>query len=74
MPPTALEEKGLASGERHQVIRALKAAGVPTSVLHVIASGDSVALCKAVGATGPKARAIMDGDEASQANNLAGLL
>ena len=54
--------------------KALKANGVPTSVLLVIAAGDSLALAKAVGATGPAVRLIDAGDDASLAANLAGLL
>ena len=74
MPLTTLEKSRLASGERHQLVRALKANGVPTSVLLVIAAGDDHALMKLCGATGAQARMIGSGDEASLAKNLEGLV
>jgi hypothetical protein len=65
MPLTSQQAKGLASGEKQQVVAALAVqTGASASVLRTVASDDTQALQKNLAPTNPAiARAIQVGDE-----------
>jgi hypothetical protein len=65
MPLTQKETAAVKNGESGALARALITSGVSVSVTRCIASGDTQALSKALGLTGPQARAVLDGDSAN---------
>lgn len=76
MPMTAMQSRGLAAGEMHQLAPALIAAAAPRAVIATIASGDHEALqnysVKSLGVTGAQTAAIASGDHAQMSNRLLG--
>ena len=62
MPLTAKETVAVKNGESAALSRALIAAAQPVSVMRNVAAGDYVVLVKALGLTGPAARAVLNGD------------